>query len=99
MGSHAGVAGDSRHASFWSVRKRVPDPDHGHARTSVGSSIFAARALRRVRFSVEPRAADGVRGNFRQAAAAPARGDPRVIHLGLALMLGLYIPAYLEMWY
>ena len=56
-----GVARDPRHAAVRRLRERVPDPHHGDARTAVGHAVPAARARRRVRVGLRPRAADGVR--------------------------------------
>ncbi len=95
-----GSPGDPRHAALRRVRQRVPDPHHRHARVPLGHAAAAAFARGRLRRHARQGAADGLRRNQRQA---PARIRPALIpvfvHLGLGLMLGLYIPPYLEAWY
>ncbi len=73
LGPDARLAGDPRHAAVRRVRERVPDPDHRDARAALGDAVPAARARRRVRRGLLQGAADGVRRDDRQAAAACGR--------------------------
>ena len=100
LGAHARHARDPRHAAVRRVRQRVPDPDDGDARAAVGDAVSAARARR----SLSPRSSAGC---SRWCSARRRRSGCRIRRRCCrcscisrsVLMLGLYIPPYLETWY
>jgi hydrogenase-4 component F len=99
LGPDDRLAGHPRHAAVRRVRQRVPDPDHGDARAPVGHAVPAAGARRRLRrgsLKVQPMV-------FGETNVKPLPHPPALlpvfVHLGLVLMLGLYIPPYLADWY
>ena len=100
LGPDARHARDPRHAAVRRVRQRVPDPHHRDARAAVGDADPAARARRRVRGDLRPRAADGVRRDEPPSGCRTRRRCCRCSCTWRSCcMLGLYIPPYLADWY
>ena len=87
-----------QHAAVRRVR-RVPDPHHRHARAALGHALPAAGAGGGFRHRVQ----QGVPMVFGETSVKPLAHSPALlpvfVHLGLGLMLGLYVPPYLDLWY
>ena len=100
LGPDAGHAGDPGHAAVRRLRQRVPDPHHRDARAALGHAASCCSRWAWPSPSVFSRVQPMVFGETTlKPLAHPPALIPVFVHLGLGLMLGLYIPPYLDAWY
>ena len=95
-----GTLGDPRDAAVRRLRERVPDPRHGDRPSSPGRRLFPAASLglafAAVFSKVQPMVFGATTG---ERLPRPPAMIPVFVHLGLVLLLGLWIPPFLADWY